>query len=495
MAIGVITGSGNYALPGFEDAEVDEVRTPFGSARVSSGQFHGVELLHISRHGPGHARLSSQVEHRANIWALNELGASAVIGCSICGAVDPSLELGSLIVFDDLHFISNRLPDGSLCSFFVEPDDPGRGHWILHGSPLSDGVRAALLAAAAEAGHQARDGGTYGHVDGPRFNTPIEIAQLAACGVTAVSQTAGPEVVLCGELELPYGLVGFVTDYANEVLPGATTPVAELIELMGASRAVFVERRHQGGRAARARTPDGRRNDVQVRAGLTGLARLVDLPRPRAVVVMARAPGAAPGADPLAAVLGAERVVALRRLLLARAVAWAERVAPGSVQVAYEPTDAGGELRALVGVRATAFPQNGAGLSGRLANASVLALRGGGGPLLIAWPDLSGWRAEHAEAALTDLGDGLELAVGPVFDGGFYLIALSRPLPALFGLPDPVWRSPDALALAFAAAHRAGIEAGMLRAERGLHSPEDVRAALADPLLDPELRRLLGSEP
>ena len=84
-----------------------------------------------------------------------------------------------------------------------------------------------------------RDGGAYGHVDGPRFNTPTEIAQLAACGVSAVSQTGGPETVLCGELELPYALVGFVTDYANEVVPGEPTPVATLIELMGASSGAF----------------------------------------------------------------------------------------------------------------------------------------------------------------------------------------------------------------------------------------------------------------
>ncbi len=84
-----------------------------------------------------------------------------------------------------------------------------------------------------------RDGGAYGHVDGPRFNTPTEIAQLAPCGVVAVSQTAGPETVLCGELELPFALMGFVTDHANEVKPGDTTPVAVLIELMGQSPAMF----------------------------------------------------------------------------------------------------------------------------------------------------------------------------------------------------------------------------------------------------------------
>ena len=239
MAVAIITGSGTHALPGFDDARAESCATPFGAVEVTRGTFAEVEALHVSRHGAGHVRLSHQVRHRAAVWALHELGAEAVIGCTACGAVDPSLALGSLVVFDDLHYISNRLPDGSLCTFFVDEGDPRRGHWILHGGPFSAGVRAALVDGAGEAGHPARDGGTYGHVDGPRFNTPVEIAQLAACGVSAVSQTGGPETVLCGELELPYALVGFVTDYANEVRPGDPTPVQTLGELMGASTAVF----------------------------------------------------------------------------------------------------------------------------------------------------------------------------------------------------------------------------------------------------------------
>jgi purine nucleoside phosphorylase len=241
MRVGIVTGSGTYALPGFEGFEPELVETPFGEAEVTVGAIAGVEVLHLSRHGAGHLRLSNHVAHRANIWALKELSADAVIGCTACGAVDPGVELGSLVVFDDLHFISNRLPDGSLCTFFVRPGDPARAHWVLHGGPFSDGVRTAVVAAAAETGHPARDGGVYGHVDGPRFNTPTEIAQLAACGVTAVSQTGGPESVLCGELGLPYGLVGFATDYANEVVPGEPTPVATLLELMGRSGAVFAD--------------------------------------------------------------------------------------------------------------------------------------------------------------------------------------------------------------------------------------------------------------
>jgi purine nucleoside phosphorylase len=239
VAVAIITGSGTHALPGLSVTRASAVDTPYGSVEVARGTFADAEVLHVSRHGAGHVRLSHLVPHRATVWALSQLGADAVIGCTACGAVDPALELGALVVFDDLWFTSNRLPDGSLCTFFDQVGDPRRGHWILHGGPFSEELRAALVLGAAQAGVAARDGGVYGHVDGPRFNTPVEIAQLAAAGVTAVSQTGGPETVLCGELELPYALLGFVTDYANEVIPGATTPLDELGRLMAASGEAF----------------------------------------------------------------------------------------------------------------------------------------------------------------------------------------------------------------------------------------------------------------
>jgi 5'-methylthioadenosine phosphorylase len=95
-----------------------------------------------------------------------------------------------------------------------------------------------LLAAAERCGLPMRDGGCYGHVDGPRFNTKAEIRGLAAAGVTAVSQTAGPETVLAGEAEMPFALMGFATDYANGVR-AEPTPVERLLELMAASTEIF----------------------------------------------------------------------------------------------------------------------------------------------------------------------------------------------------------------------------------------------------------------
>ena len=239
MRIGILTGSGTHALPGFEPAQAVLVSTPYGDVEVSEGEWHGVGIVHVSRHGAGHARLSNSVNHRANVWALRERSAGCVIGLTACGAVDPDLELGSLVIFDDLLFTSNRLPDGTLCTFFDVVGDPKRGHWVLHGGPYSEGLVELLTTAALDAGLIFQSGGVYGHVDGPRFNTPVEIAQLAGAGVSAVSQTGGPETVLCGELELPFALVGFVTDYANGVVPGEPTPVSTLVDLIGRAGDVF----------------------------------------------------------------------------------------------------------------------------------------------------------------------------------------------------------------------------------------------------------------
>jgi purine nucleoside phosphorylase len=237
MALGVITGSGTYSLPGFEGGRPESVRTEWGETLVSRGRVAGVDVLHVSRHGEGHVRLSNHVTHRANIAALHQLGAAGVVAVTVCGAVDPSVELGSLICFDDLHFLANRLADGSLCTFYERPGDPQRGHWIYE-DPYSPALRGALLEGAREAGVKIRDGGCYGHVDGPRFNTKAEIRGLAAAGVTAVSQTAGPETVLAGEAQLPFALIGYATDYANGVQAEAT-PVETLLELIAASTQTF----------------------------------------------------------------------------------------------------------------------------------------------------------------------------------------------------------------------------------------------------------------
>jgi 5'-methylthioadenosine phosphorylase len=216
VVIGLISGSGTEQWPGLSDARTQTAETAYGPVDLAVGRIRDVDVIHLSRHGPSHRWLSNQVRHKANLSALIESGADAVIGCTVCGSVDASLPPGSLIVFDDLYFPSNRLPDGSLCTWHDEAGAPGRGHWIFD-RPFSEPLRGALVRAGHGLDVELVDGGVYGHVDGPRFNTRVEIAALARVGVRAVSQTAGPEAVLAGEAGLPYALVGFVTDYANGV--------------------------------------------------------------------------------------------------------------------------------------------------------------------------------------------------------------------------------------------------------------------------------------
>jgi len=166
------------------------------------------------------------VEHRANIRALADAGVGAIVGTTVCGVVDRAAPLGRAILFDDLFFPDNRLPDGSPCTFFAAPSDPERGHLIAP-SPFSAGLRGLTACAAERAKIELLDRGTYAYALGPRFNTKAEIAWFASCGATAVSQTAGPEAVLAAELEIPYCLLGFGVDYANGV-SAIPTPAEEI---------------------------------------------------------------------------------------------------------------------------------------------------------------------------------------------------------------------------------------------------------------------------
>ncbi len=211
-----------------------------------------------------------------------------------------------------------------------------------------------------------------------------------------------------------------------------------------------------------------------------------------AVLIMARAPRRGEVRRALEPLLGQDRCLALQSALLIQTVEWARALSPRVIHLAHEPPDAAPELRTLLGDDIALFPQNGDGIAGRLADAAARVFARGHGPLLIVWPDLPRLTPDHATAALGDLRAGCDVVFGPVFDGGFYLIAIARPLPQLFALPERVWRSSDAIGVGVAAARDSGLEVGILRAERALHRPADLRAALADPMLPDPVARALG---
>lgn len=185
-----------------------------------------------------------------------------------------------------------------------------------------------------------------------------------------------------------------------------------------------------------------------------------------AVLVMV---GAARPRPDLRELLGDERAGAVQRVLVARATEWAESLGGGGARV----LTAGGD---------DSFAE---------AAARVFDLAPGA-PVLIVWPVLPCWCPVHADAVFDDLAAGCEACVAPVFDGGLYLLAMSRPLPALLELPVEAWDSPDATGLVLAPINEAQAPVGLVRPERALRGPADVVSALADPLLDEELRSLLS---
>ncbi len=165
--------------------------------------------------------------------------------------------------------------------------------------------------------------------------------------MTAVSQTAGPETVLCGELELPFALIGFATDYANEVVPGEPTPVATLIELMGTSTAVFADVLRGAVPRLAASPPRGGWDRLPLRG----------MKQPGgAVLVMARSPRRGEVRRALEPVIGQDRCIALQSALIVQTVAWARAIAPDAVHIAHDPPDAAAELRRARRPRSDAVP-------------------------------------------------------------------------------------------------------------------------------------------
>jgi 5'-methylthioadenosine phosphorylase len=227
--IAFITGSGFYDLPGFE---LETVSTPYGEAEVLRGSLKEKEVIFLPRHGQGHRSLPHHINHKAHISALKQLGCDKIVSFSVCGMLKENLPLSQAYLANDLMYPDNRLADGSICSFFDTPGEAGRGHLIAQNffnSSLNSSIREL---------HPEIQDVSYHFSFGPRFNSKAEIASFTQFA-DVISQTAGPEVILSNELEIPYALVLFPIDYANGV-KSENTSMEELGANMAKSKPVFI---------------------------------------------------------------------------------------------------------------------------------------------------------------------------------------------------------------------------------------------------------------
>ncbi len=204
---GVIGGSGLYAMPGLQDVVSHDIETPFGkpSTPVVVGRLEGQPVAFISRHGEGHVYSPSEVNYRANIYALKSLGIERVVAVSACGSLREDYGPGHMVIPDQLFdFTKNRD-----YSFFGQ----GLVAHIGVADPFCGDFSDKLLAATRETGDPVHRGGAYITIEGPRFSTRAESNTFRSWGMSIVGMTTSPEAFLAKEAEMCYAVMAHVTDY------------------------------------------------------------------------------------------------------------------------------------------------------------------------------------------------------------------------------------------------------------------------------------------
>ncbi|HEX8555017.1 MAG TPA: S-methyl-5'-thioadenosine phosphorylase [Sphingomonas sp.] len=230
--IGIIGGSGLYAIDALVDAEWRDVATPWGapSDQVLHGRIGDVELRFLPRHGRGHRIPPHEVNARANIDALKRCGATDLLAISSVGSLHEELEPGCFVVVDQFIDRTVQRPP----SFF----GTGLVAHVSLAEPVCPRLSAFAAAASEAAGARVVRGGTYLAMEGPQFSTRAESRLFRQWGADVIGMTAMPEARLAREAELPYALVGMVTDYDCWREEAAFVEVAQVIAQMTANGAV-----------------------------------------------------------------------------------------------------------------------------------------------------------------------------------------------------------------------------------------------------------------
>jgi 5'-methylthioadenosine phosphorylase len=205
--IGIIGGSGLYDIDALEEAQWIAVDTPWGapSDELLIGRIEGVKFVFLPRHGRGHRIPPSHVNARANIDALKRAGCTDVLAISAIGSLQEELAPGRFVVVD--QFIDRTFAREK--SFF----GPGMVAHVSMAEPVCPRLSSLAAAAAEKAGAEVTSGGTYLAMEGPQFSTRAESELYRSWGCDVIGMTGMPEAKLAREAELPYALVGMVTDY------------------------------------------------------------------------------------------------------------------------------------------------------------------------------------------------------------------------------------------------------------------------------------------
>lgn len=237
--IGILGGSGLYAMEGLEVQERRQVRTPWGepSAPLVFGRLNGVKVVFLARHGEGHRFLPTEVPYRANLWAFKEAGVSSVLSVSAVGSLQPQHLPGTLRLPD--QFIDRTVKRDA--TFFGD----GLVAHVGFGDPLCPWLRGHLLETGKALGLPIEPCGAYVCMEGPAFSTRAESRMYRSWGADLIGMTNLTEAKLAREAELCYATLALVTDFdawresegpveTHDVLSVMAANVAKAKALLGA---------------------------------------------------------------------------------------------------------------------------------------------------------------------------------------------------------------------------------------------------------------------
>jgi len=224
--LGIIGGSGLAAGIELEDAQEISVSSPFGAASgpVTTGWLDGVRFTFIARHGAGHAIPPSAVNYRANIDVLKRCGVTDVLALSAIGSLREEMAPGHMVMVD--QFIDRTT--GRVGSFF----GTGLVAHVSLADPVCPRLSGLAGVAAEAAGAKVHPAGCYLAMEGPQFSTRAESRMYRGWGADVIGMTGMPEARLAREAELPYAMLGMVTDYDSWREEEAGVEVSHVLEVM-----------------------------------------------------------------------------------------------------------------------------------------------------------------------------------------------------------------------------------------------------------------------
>lgn len=206
--VGIIGGSGLYDIEGIKNLKEVKVKTPFGSPSDSfmTGKLEGVDVVFLPRHGRGHRISPSEINYRANIFAMKKLGVAAILSVSACGSLKEELKPLDFVI--PYQFI-DRTNCGRQASFFTD----GIVAHIAFADPMSPELCDILYDSAKEVGATVHKGGTYLNMEGPQFSTKAESHLYRSWGLDIIGMTNLVEAKLAREAEISYATLAAITDY------------------------------------------------------------------------------------------------------------------------------------------------------------------------------------------------------------------------------------------------------------------------------------------